>query len=300
MSHPVAVDLIFAIWVSSRPTSPASSTGTRPWTWTDRLKHPWVLNTLAWVVPVAVIVIESIFQAGQWRASAALTAGGVRLTTAMEEAAAAFNDKGMAGVDLPGLTRLGEDEMCASIPFRLVHPSLIAAPRSSLFNHFLKTQNRLMITLAVVFTFEAAVRPFVAPFAFKLTRTRSFSWCLSLPFASLSSAPTHHEELRQRYGVLRLGQHIIVLSWLTSRPWRSWSCGAAGRWSTSPCTPRLLMLGRFSALTRAANATYSRRHSLFEVSSVVVYWGKAVLVFLLGLLSLASTLLSLVAGARDD
>lgn len=104
-------DALFAIWVS--PV-------TRAATWTDRFKHPWFLNSLCWIPPFALTITGAIFSAQLWKGYDNLRAAEGSLVAALEVADQAFQTKGLAGVNLPGLVQLGNN-------FKYVHSHLGAS-----------------------------------------------------------------------------------------------------------------------------------------------------------------------------
>lgn len=81
VSYMACFDALFVVWVS--PISRQRSV-------TDVFKHPWLLNALCWLVPVAVIVAGSVLTANLWRSSTAVLNDVTEISLVLQDASAAY------------------------------------------------------------------------------------------------------------------------------------------------------------------------------------------------------------------
>lgn len=109
----VPFDALFAVWIS-----PSVSHHNR----SDVLKSPWLINTLCWGVPVVAIVAESVLVARLFDGYRPLNAAQTAFMATLQEAAAGFEVKGIAGADISKLTKDGKLLACVSVLSACLRP----------------------------------------------------------------------------------------------------------------------------------------------------------------------------------
>lgn len=145
-------DALFAIWVS--PIAHSHS-------WTDRLKHPWILNPLCWGVPTVVVIMESVFIARLWTLYSTLARDVWALVADLEQAETVFRQQGLGAVDFAELASMGDKVKCACglVLFVQLGTQIDELPRGT-FVSYNKRQAGALLSWSIWLVIASLVRAF--------------------------------------------------------------------------------------------------------------------------------------------
>lgn len=147
-------DALFAIWIT--PVNRAPS-------WTDRLKHPWLLNPLCWVWPVIVTVVESVLISQIWHIFETLRQTTLVLIETLMIAEQRYKIKGLMGVDLPSVKMRGDDFSCVGSSIWLWSHAAHPASCRNAYTRYSVRQTYVLISWSVCFLIATIVRPLPTP-----------------------------------------------------------------------------------------------------------------------------------------